>query len=98
MVSCPGSSPAICHPLARIKRTGISWPPAEMPAGCEGKLRHEAGKSEAMQGAGSRAQRRLHAHFILFKVTFLPWQELPCLSPHPSLPGLPPAGPQPQLF
>lgn len=50
MVSCPGSSPAICHTLAWIKRTGISCPPAEMPAGWEGKLRHEAGKSEAVQG------------------------------------------------
>lgn len=70
MVPCPGSSPAICHPLARIKCTGISWPPAEMPVGWEGKLRHEAGRSEATQGAGSGAQRRLHAQFILFKVIF----------------------------
>lgn len=83
MVPCPGSSPAICHPLARIKRTGISWPPAEMPAGWEGKLRHEAGRSEAMQGAGSKAKRRLHAQFILFKVTFFPCRNCPASHPTP---------------
>lgn len=49
-VPCPGSSPAICHPLARIKRADIPWPPAEMPAGWEGKLRHEAGKSRPRGG------------------------------------------------
>lgn len=96
MVPYPGSSPAICHPLAQIKHAGISWPPAEMPTGWEGKLRHEAGRREARQGAGSGGQRRLHVNS--FFLIFFALQELPCLSPHPSPPGLPPAGPQPQLF
>lgn len=40
-VPWPGSSPAICHPQPRIKRADVPRPPAEMPAGQEGKLRQE---------------------------------------------------------
>lgn len=83
MVPCPGSSPAICHPLAQIKCTGISWPLAEMPVGWEGKLRHEAGRSKATQGVGSAAQRRLHAQFTIFKVIFSPRRNCPASHPAP---------------
>lgn len=74
--------------------------PAEMPAGQEGKLRHEVGRSTVTQEAGTSANRRLHRLIYSFlSDSPPPLQELPCLSPGPSQPGFPPpAGPLPRLF
>lgn len=84
---------------APLQPSATPWPGSSVPVspghqqrcqgGWEGKLRHEAGRSEATQGAGSRAQRRLHAQFIFFKVIFFPCRNCPASHPAPPRQGCP---------
>lgn len=76
--------------------------PAEMPAGQEGKLRHEAGRSTVTQEAGTSANRRLHCLIYSFLSDFSPppaFRNCPASHPAPPSQGCPPpAGPLPRLF